>query len=124
MTWNQVYDPLNSQFLSTAVAAIPIVLLLVMIASNKVKTHWAAAIALVLTILVAVFVFNAVRSRLIQPEVRRVAVGLGVLTLFQAGLGVVTLMQAAPLSLSMLHQATAALLLSVSVALTWRARRV
>jgi lactate permease len=58
MTWNQVYDPLNNQILSTAVAAIPIVLLLLMIASNKVKTYWAAAIALVLTILVASFVFT------------------------------------------------------------------
>src|ERR1700743_3162129 len=56
--WNQVYDPLNNKFLSTAVAALPIVLLLAMIASNKVKTYWAAAIALVLTILVASFVFT------------------------------------------------------------------
>jgi len=56
--WHQVYDPLNNKFLSTAVAALPIVLLLGMIASNKVKTYWAAAIALVLTILVAVYVFT------------------------------------------------------------------
>jgi lactate permease len=56
--WNQVYDPLNNKLLSTAVAALPIVLLLGMIASNKVKTYWAAAIALVLTILVAHFVFT------------------------------------------------------------------
>ena len=58
MTWNQVYDPLNNQVLSTTVAAIPIVLLLLMIASNKVKTYWAAAIALILTIAVAVYVFT------------------------------------------------------------------
>ena len=57
--WNQVYDPLNNKLLSTLVAALPIVLLLLMIASNKVKTYWAAAIALVLTILVAVFIFDA-----------------------------------------------------------------
>src|ERR1700759_3136017 len=56
--WNQVYDPLNNKFLSTVIAALPIVLLLAMIASNKVKTYWAAAIALVLTILVAHFVFT------------------------------------------------------------------
>ena len=56
--WDQVYDPLNNKFLSTAIAALPIVLLLVMIASNKVKTYWAAAIALVLTILVAAFIFT------------------------------------------------------------------
>src|ERR1700753_903269 len=56
--WNQVYDPVNNKFLYTVIAALPIVLLLGMIASNKVKTYWAAAIALVLTILVAVAVFT------------------------------------------------------------------
>src|ERR1700753_1151713 len=56
--WNQVYDPVNNKFLYTVIAALPIVLLLGMIASNKVKTYWAAAIALVLTILVAHFVFT------------------------------------------------------------------
>jgi len=45
--WNQVYDPLNSQALSTIVAALPVVTLLVLIASNKVKAHWAAIIALI-----------------------------------------------------------------------------
>src|ERR1700742_3457361 len=56
--WNQVYDPLNNKFLSTAVAAVPIVLLLAMIASNKVKTYWAAAIALALTLATAIFAFQ------------------------------------------------------------------
>ena len=58
MTWAQNYDPLNSSVLSTAVAAVPILLLLIMIATNKVKTYWAAAIALVLTLLMAVYVFT------------------------------------------------------------------
>jgi len=58
MTWAQNYDPLHNTVLSTAVAAFPILLLLVMIATNKVKTYWAAAIALVLTFIIAVYVFT------------------------------------------------------------------
>jgi lactate permease len=58
MIWAQNYDPLHNPILSTVVAAIPIVLLLIMIATNKVKAYWAAAIALVLTFLIAVFVFT------------------------------------------------------------------
>src|SRR3984885_2734519 len=58
MTWAQNYDPLNNTVLSTAVAAVPILLLLVLIATNKVKTYWAALIALVLTFIIAVYVFT------------------------------------------------------------------
>jgi lactate permease len=35
--WNQVYDPFSNQVLSTLAAALPVVTLLVLIASNKVK---------------------------------------------------------------------------------------
>lgn len=73
---------------------------------------------------VLAFSYTAIRSRLIQPEVRRIAVVLAVLTIFQVCLGVITLMLAAPISLGMMHQATAVMLLGVAVALTWRARRV
>ena len=34
--WNQVYDPFNNSVLSTVFAALPVVTLLVLIASNKV----------------------------------------------------------------------------------------
>ncbi len=56
--WNQVYDPFNSSFLSTLAAALPVVCLLALIASGKVKAHLAALVALVLAILVAVFLFT------------------------------------------------------------------
>jgi hypothetical protein len=40
--WNQVYDPFNNATASTIAAALPVVTLLVLIASNKVKAHVAA----------------------------------------------------------------------------------
>lgn len=56
--WNQVYDPLNSKALSTIAAALPVVTLLVLIASNKVKAHWAAIVALAVANLVAILIFT------------------------------------------------------------------
>ena len=44
--WNQVYDPFGNTTLSTIAAALPVVTLLVLIASNKVKAHIAAIAAL------------------------------------------------------------------------------
>src|SRR5712675_408825 len=52
--WNQVYDPFGNATLSTIVAALPVVTLLVLIASNKVKAHIAAIVALIVANLVAV----------------------------------------------------------------------
>jgi lactate permease len=56
--WNQVYNPLGNAALSTIAAAIPVVTLLVLIASGKVKAHIAAIIAVILTNLIAIFVFT------------------------------------------------------------------
>src|SRR5512142_2004097 len=56
--WNQVYDPMHSQVLSTIAAALPVVTLLVLIASNKVKAHIAAVIALIVANLVAIVIFT------------------------------------------------------------------
>src|ERR1700722_12631817 len=56
--WNQVYNPFNNTVLSTIAAAIPVVTLLVLIASGKVKAHIAAIIAVILTNLIAIFVFT------------------------------------------------------------------
>jgi lactate permease len=56
--WNQVYNPLNNTALSTLAAAIPVVTLLVLIASGKVKAHIAAIVAVVLTNLIAIFIFT------------------------------------------------------------------
>src|SRR5258706_5333826 len=56
--WQQVYDPLHSNILSTVAAAIPVVTLLVLIATGAVRTHIAALIALTAAILVAVLLFT------------------------------------------------------------------
>src|SRR5947199_5610677 len=56
--WNQVYNPFNNQVWSTIAAALPVVTLLALIASNKVKAHIAAIIALVVANLVAIVIFT------------------------------------------------------------------
>ncbi|MBR1220786.1 L-lactate permease [Bradyrhizobium sp. U87765 SZCCT0131] len=56
--WDQIYDPLHSKVLSTIAAAIPVVTLLLLIATNKVKAHFAAIIALVVANLVAILIFT------------------------------------------------------------------
>src|SRR5437879_165929 len=56
--WNQVYDPFNNSVLSTVFAALPVVTLLVLIASNKVKAHIAAIVALIVANLVAILIFT------------------------------------------------------------------
>lgn len=56
--WNQIYDPLHSPVLSTVAAAIPVVTLLVLIASGRVKAHIAAVIAVIITNLITIFIFT------------------------------------------------------------------
>jgi lactate permease len=56
--WNQVYNPFSNATLSTIAAALPVVTLLVLIASNKVKAHIAAIAALIVANLVAIFIFT------------------------------------------------------------------
>jgi lactate permease len=56
--WNQVYNPFGNATLSTIAAALPVVTLLVLIASNKVKAHIAAVVALIVANLVAIFIFT------------------------------------------------------------------
>ena len=58
MPWLQVYDPLNSPFLSTFVAALPIVVLLGLLGWGHVSAHLAAAAGLVTALVAAVVVFH------------------------------------------------------------------
>jgi lactate permease len=56
--WNQVYNPFGNTVLSTIAAAVPVVTLLVLIASGKVKAHIAAIIAVILANLIAILIFT------------------------------------------------------------------
>src|SRR3954465_4639113 len=73
--WNQVYNPFGNATLSTIAAAIPVVTLLVLIASNKVKAHIAAVIALIAANLVAIFVFTMPAGMSLRATVLGVATG-------------------------------------------------
>jgi L-lactate permease len=67
--WNQVYNPLSHPALSTIAAAIPVVTLLVLIASNRVKAHVAAVIALIAANLVAILVFTMPANMSIRASI-------------------------------------------------------
>jgi len=73
--WNQVYNPFNNAVLSTIAAALPVVTLLVLIASNKVKAHIAAVIALVVANLVAIYIFTMPAGMSIRASILGVATG-------------------------------------------------
>lgn len=58
MPWLQNYDPLHNAFLSTLVAAVPIVVLLGSIAWLRIRIQYAALLGLIIALLVAVFVYK------------------------------------------------------------------
>ena len=57
MVWQQVYYPL-SPWLSTLLAAVPVVVLLGSLAFFHVAAHWAAILGLISALVVAIFVFG------------------------------------------------------------------
>ena len=65
----------------------------------------------------------AARSVSLAGQAKALFVGLGVAVASQALLGITTLMLRAPLALSAAHQALAAIVLAVAVALAWRTQR-
>src|ERR1700682_328334 len=74
--WNQVYNPFSNEALSTLMAAIPVVTLLALIASGKVKAHVAAVIALAVALLDAIIVFTMPAGMAIRAGILGLATGL------------------------------------------------
>jgi lactate permease len=59
MTWTQVYSPVNGSLLASAlVAAIPVVVLLGLLAFLHVRAHWAALLGLATALAIAVLVYG------------------------------------------------------------------
>jgi lactate permease len=74
--WQQVYDPLGNSVLSTIAAAVPVVTLLVLIATGAVKTHLAALIALLVAILLAILLFTMPAGLAIRASILGAVIGL------------------------------------------------
>src|SRR6201988_4107403 len=73
--WDQHYNPLNNAVLSTIAAAVPVVTLLVLIASGKVKAHIAAIIAVIVANLITIFVFTMPAGMSIRASILGVVSG-------------------------------------------------
>src|SRR5262245_33441034 len=73
--WDQIYNPLNNTALSTIAAAVPVVTLLVLIASGKVKAHIAAIIAVIVTNLITIFVFTMPANMSIRASILGIVAG-------------------------------------------------
>jgi lactate permease len=73
--WQQVYDPFDNSILSTIAAAIPVVTLLVLIATGAVRTHLAALIALFVAIIIAIFLFTMPPGLAIRATVLGAVIG-------------------------------------------------
>src|ERR1700733_5077485 len=72
MQWTQIYDPLGHWWLSTLVAALPIIVLFGLLAGLKVKPHWCAIAGASTAVAVAIVFFT------MPPLLAAVSFGYGV----------------------------------------------
>lgn len=72
MQWTQIYDPLGHWWLSTLVAALPIIVLFTLLAGLKVKPHWCAIAGAGTAVLVAIIFFR------MPPALAAISFGYGV----------------------------------------------
>src|ERR1041384_307136 len=76
MVWEQNYDPLHNVFLSTILAALPVVVLLGTIAFLKIRIHFAALIGLAVSLAVAMGVFHMPARPAVATAIYGAAYGL------------------------------------------------
>jgi lactate permease len=72
MQWTQIYDPFGHWWLSTLVAALPIIVLFGLLAGLKVKPHWCAIAGASTAVAVAILFFT------MPPMLAAVSFGYGV----------------------------------------------
>jgi lactate permease len=72
MQWTQVYNPLGHWWLSTLVAALPIIVLFTLLAGLKVKPHWCAIAGAGTAVVVAIILFR------MPPTLAAISFGYGV----------------------------------------------
>jgi lactate permease len=73
--WNQIYNPLGNTVLSTIAAALPVITLLVLIASGKVKAHIAAVIALVVANIITIVIYSMPAGMSVRASLLGVVAG-------------------------------------------------
>src|SRR6266478_2187600 len=74
--WPQIYDPLHSPFLSTVVAAVPVIVLLGSIALLRIRIHLAAMLGLAVALVIAVLIYKMPSKAAAAATVYGAAYGL------------------------------------------------
>src|SRR5215212_6307943 len=76
MVWTQAYDPLGNIFISALVAALPVVVLLGLLAFFHVRAHIAALLGLATSLIVAIAVYGMPPQLAVLSALNGAAYGL------------------------------------------------
>jgi lactate permease len=69
MAWQQIYDPFDNMVVSTLLAAVPVVVMLVGLGFLHIKAHFAAALGLLAALAIAIFAYGMPASMAGQAAV-------------------------------------------------------